>query len=64
MYNIKGKFCYENNFDLFIDDSIDHVKAAKEYGINAILFNKNTNYEGLQTDNWSDLYEIIKKMNL
>ncbi len=60
----KGKFCYENNFDLFIDDSIDHVKAAKEYGINAILFNKNTNYEGLQTDNWLDLYEIIKKMNL
>ncbi len=40
------------------------IIVAKEYGINAILFNKNTNYEGLQTDNWLDLYEIIKKMNL
>lgn len=57
----KGKFCFENNFDLFIDDSINHVKAVKEYGIKAILFNKNTNYEGVQTDNWLDLYEIIKK---
>lgn len=56
----KGKFCKDNNIDLLIDDSIKHITKAKELGIKTILFNNIKDYKGIQTDNWIELYNIIK----
>lgn len=58
----KGLFCKENNIDILIDDSLNQIKSAKENNVKAILFNNNPNYEGLQTDNWLDLYDILIKL--
>lgn len=56
----KGIFCKENNIDLLIDDSLKHVTNTISLGKKAILFNNIPSYKGLQTDNWIDLYNIIK----
>lgn len=58
----KGKFCKKNNIDIFIDDDIKNITNANEYNIKTIMFNNNPNYEGLQTDNWLDLYDILIKL--
>lgn len=58
----KGLFCKENNIDILIDDSMSQINSAKENNVKAILFNNIPNYNGLQTDNWIDLYNIIMKL--
>lgn len=58
----KGKYCKEHNFDLLIDDNIKQIKSAQKNGLKAILFNENSEYEGLQTTTWKDLYNIIKEL--
>ena len=59
----KGNFCKENNFDLIIDDSINHITKANELNIKTILFNNNNDYKGNQTNNWLELYKIIKELD-
>ena len=56
-------FCKENNFDLIIDDSINHITKANELNIKTILFNNNNDYKGNQTNNWLELYKIIKELD-
>lgn len=58
----KGLYCKEHNFDLLIDDNIKQIKSAQNNGLKGILFNEIPNYEGLQTNNWKDLYNIIKEL--
>ena len=58
----KGSYCKEHNFDLLIDDNIKQIQSAKNNGLKGILFNENKDYEGLQTNNWKDLYNIIKEL--
>lgn len=58
----KGLFCRENDIDLLIDDDLGHVKDAIKNGVKAILFNRNEDYEGLQTDNWLSLYDLISQL--
>lgn len=58
----KGLFCRENNIDLLIDDDLKHIRSAEENGVKAILFNSNDNFDGLQSNNWLDLYEIITQL--
>ena len=60
----KGKFVYDMNIDLLIDDSIDHCNDTINYGKISILFNDITNYNGLMTNDWLELYEIIKKIRI
>lgn len=60
----KGKFCKENNIELFIDDTVEKCKSAKEHGIKTYLFdntfNKETNeYERVYS--WYDIYERLKQ---
>ena len=57
----KGLFCYENNIDLLIDDTLNHIKEANKLGIKTILFNTDKEYTGNKTTNWKELYEIIKE---
>ena len=58
----KGTYCKDHNFDLLIDDSIKQIQSAKNNGLKTILFNEIKDYEGLQTNNWKDLYNIIKEL--
>lgn len=58
----KGSYCKEHNFDLLIDDNIKQIQSAKNNGLKGILFNEIKDYEGLQTNNWKDLYNIIKEL--
>ena len=59
-----GKFVYDMNIDILIDDSIDHCNDTINYGKISILFNDITNYNGLMTNDWLELYEIIKKIRI
>lgn len=59
----KGSYCNEHNFDLLIDDNIKQIKSAKSHGLQAILFNEDKTYNGLQTTTWKELYNIIKELN-
>lgn len=58
----KGPYCKEHGFDLLIDDNIKQILSAQKNGLKAILFNKNNEYEGLQTTTWKELYNIIKTL--
>ena len=58
----KGIFSKENNIDLLIDDSIEHIKEADNLGVKTIMFNSKKHDVKKQTDNWLDLYEIIKEL--
>lgn len=58
----KGTFSKENNIDLLIDDTLNHILEAKNLGIKTILFNKDNNYKGLKTTSWNKLYTIIKEL--
>jgi len=61
----KGKCCYENKIDLFIDDSIRNCLSVNEYGIDTIIydnvFNKDCNLR--RYDNWLDIYDYIERIN-
>jgi hypothetical protein len=59
----KGIFIKENNIDLLIDDSLKHINSANNLKKKCILFNNIKDYNGLQTDNWIDLYKIIKELS-
>ncbi|MGN1338422.1 MAG: HAD hydrolase-like protein [Candidatus Coprovivens sp.] len=56
----KGIFCKENNIDILIDDSINHIEEAINNNIKAILFNNKKDYKNYQVNNWNDLYQTIK----
>ncbi len=58
----KGLFCKNNQIDILIDDTITHINNANQHKIKTILFNNNKEYKGIQTDNWKDLYNIIKEL--
>jgi len=60
----KGKFVYDNDFDILVDDSLDHCINTINMGKISILFNRVDNYDGLMTDNWLELYNIIKKIRI
>jgi uncharacterized HAD superfamily protein len=59
----KGKFCYENNIDIFIDDSIKNCNDTLNYKINTIIFdniyNKNCNIKRLY--NWLEIEKYIEE---
>ena len=59
----KGKCCYENKIDLFIDDSVKNCQSVIEYGIDTILFDNifNKNGDIKRFDNWIDIYEYVER---
>lgn len=60
--NNKGLCCRKKKIDVFIDDDIKNITSANNCNIKTIMFNKNPNYNGLQADNWIDVYNILKKL--
>ncbi len=61
----KGKTCYENKIDLFIDDSINNCLNVLEYGIDTFIFdniyNKNTKIKRVK--NWLEINKYIERIN-
>ena len=68
-FHSKKEFFEEHKYDILIDNDICYVKEAEEVGVIPILFGRDSNYKGYQTDNWDEISllvsEIIdtKKMN-
>lgn len=64
----KVKDCKENNIDILIDDSVSNCIKAEKEGINAIIFNTETN-KNIDDRNikrvtdWNEIYEEILKMS-
>ena len=61
----KGRICYENKIDLFIDDSINNCLNVLEYGIDTFIFdniyNKNTKIKRVK--NWLEINKYIERIN-
>ena len=60
----KNDECIENKIDLFIDDSVTHVKSVSEEGIDTILFTNGYNKENndfVRFDDWNSIYKYIKE---
>ena len=58
----KDDVCEEYNIDLFIDDSIDHVRSANKKNIRGILYTSkyNKNIKDLERiDDWNELLDIL-----
>ena len=67
-FRSKKDFLRKHNFDILIDNELRNVEEANEVGIATILFGPyNPDYNGLQTDDWSNIpmlvEEIIKGKN-
>ena len=61
--NIKNKadFLKTSDYDLLIDDSINHIENSLKIGKKAILFNEYNKNNIKHTTSWLDLYKIIKE---
>lgn len=57
----KGHYCKKKNIDLLIDNDIAQIEEANKYHVKTILFGEREDYHGLKTNDWLELYEIIKK---
>ena len=57
----KAKFCKKHNIALLIDNSLNHCKACKEMGINAICYNeiqqKPKDENLIYSDNWKKVFD-------
>lgn len=57
----KAEFLVTNDIDILIDDDILHIEESIKNGKEAILFN-DIEFDGYKTNNWIDIYGIIKKI--
>ena len=58
----KATFCKEQNIDILIDDSILHCENCKLNNVQSILFRDTTEYNGLKTTDWNEIYTIIHNL--
>lgn len=61
--NNKGIVANILKLDIFIDDSMYQINKVNEQNIKTILFKTryNKKYNGLQMDNWQDIYNEIER---
>ena len=57
----KGLFLEELGIDMLIDDIVEHCLNALKHNKKAILFNSDINYDGIQTTDWIEVYQLIKE---
>jgi len=67
-FHSKKNFLEEHKYDILIDNDLRYIKEAETVGVIPILFGKDENYDGYQTDDWDEIplliNEIISKQNL
>ena len=62
----KGMICKNNQIDLFIDNSYEHIESANMYGIPSILFNTIYNKDIPDVNrkyNWEEIYNYVKEVS-
>lgn len=57
----KKEFLKEHNYNILIDNDMKYIKEALSVGVIPILYGDDTNYDGLQTDDWKDIPILVKK---
>ncbi len=59
----KVEFLKEHNYNLLIDNDLNHIEQANSAGLDTILFGPfNPNYSSYQTSNWNEVSTIIEKI--
>ncbi len=61
----KGKICFENKIDLFIDDSINNCLNVSQYEIDTLIFDNvyNKNIKIKRIRNWLEINKYIERIN-
>ena len=55
----KKEFLKEHHYDILIDNDLKYIKEAESVGVVPILFGRDTSYNGYQTDNWSEIPNMV-----
>ena len=55
----KKEFLEEHHYDILIDNDLKYIKEAESVGVVPILFGNDTSYSGYQTDNWSEIPNMV-----
>ena len=59
----KIDFLVEHQYDVLIDNELRHIEAANKNGIATILYGPfNSNYNGIQTNDWSKIPKLVKQI--
>ena len=59
----KKDFLMHHNYTILIDNDIRYINEASEVGVIPILYGlSNLDYDGYQTNNWSDIPILVKKI--
>ncbi len=60
----KIDFLKEHNYNLLIDNDLEHIEQANKVGINTILFAESINfdYSGNQASNWKEVNILVEKL--
>ena len=58
----KAIFLRKYNYDILIDYDIKSIKEVESVGIIPILYGKDNNYNGYQTNNWEDIPLLVNKI--
>ena len=62
-FHSKIEFLKEHNYNLLIDNDLEHIKKANAAGLDTILFRAyNSSYSGYQTSNWNEIPSIIESI--
>ena len=58
----KADICRENNIDVMVDDSIEHIEEITNVGIKVIIMDNeyNRNSNGTRAKNWEEVYNLIE----
>lgn len=58
----KASICKENDIDVMVDDSIEHINEITDIGIKVIIMDNeyNRNCNGTRAMNWEEVYNLIK----
>lgn len=61
-FHSKKEFLEEHKYDILIDNDMRYAKEAGEVGVIPILFGRDANYKGYQTDNWDEIPLLVSEI--
>ncbi len=61
-FHSKKEFLEEHKYNILIDNNLSHIQEAESVEVIPILFGKDENYEGYQTDSWDEIPLLIDEI--
>ena len=58
----KKEFLKKHNYDILIDNDMRYIEEAESVGVTPILYGRNPEYDGYQSNNWDEILLIIQKI--